>query len=203
MCIFRDDEDRRLYVRLLAEQAEAHRLRFLSWCLMTNHVHLAAVPATRATLARAIGEAHRRYTWQVNRRDGVTGWLFQGRFSSCPLDERHGIAAIRYVERNPVRAGLTAQAWEYPWSSAAFHVGVKSEDPLVRERDLLGSPRQWRAWLARDPAEIEAVRRAGRTGRPRGSAGFISQAERRTGRRLLLRNGGRPCKDASAPKGGR
>jgi len=58
MCIFRDDEDRHLYLRLLAEQAEAHRLRFLSWCLMTNHVHLVVVPATRESLGRTIGEAH-------------------------------------------------------------------------------------------------------------------------------------------------
>ncbi len=204
MSIFRDDEDRQLYLRLLAEQGEANRLRFLAWCLMTNHVHLVVVPATRESLARAIGEAHRRYTWQVNRRDGVTGWLFQGRFSSCPLDEKHGIAAIRYVERNPVRAGLVERAWEYPWSSAAFHVGQRSEDALVSGGDPLGSPGQWRQWLAHDPAETGTVRRAARTGRPCGSAAFLSRAERRTGRWLAPRSGGRPRKGrGGARRGGK
>ncbi len=70
MCIFRDDEDRQLYLRLLAEQGEAHRLRFLAWRLMTNHVHLVVVPATRESLARAIGEAHRRYP-PASTRSGV------------------------------------------------------------------------------------------------------------------------------------
>jgi putative transposase len=202
MSIFRDDEDRHLYLRLLGEQGKANRLRFLAWCLMTNHAHLVGVPPTRASLARAIGEAHRRYTWRVNRRDGVTGWLFQGRFNSCALDERHGIAAIRYVERNPVRAGLAEQAWEYPWSSAAFHVGGKSEDPLVIGADLLGSPGQWRKWLACDPAEIEAVRRAARTGRPCGSAAFVSRLERRTSRRRVPRSGGRPRKHRAGARTG-
>ena len=194
MTIFRDDVDRQLYLRLLAEQGEAHRLRFLAWCLMTNHVHLIVAPPTPESLGRAIGEAHRRYTWQVNRRDAVIGWLFQGRFRSCPLDDRHEIAAIRYVERNPVRAGMAAQAWEYPWSSAAFHVGEKNEDPLVDSRDLLGSAGEWRKWLAHDPAEIEAVRRASRTGRPCGSKRFMSRLERRTGRQLAPQRPGRPVK---------
>ncbi len=68
MSIFRDDQDRQLYLRLLAEQAEANRVRFLAWWLMTNHVHLVVVPARRESLAGEIGEAHPRYTWQVNRR---------------------------------------------------------------------------------------------------------------------------------------
>jgi putative transposase len=194
MTIFRDDLDRQLYLRLLAEQGEAHRLRFLAWCLMTNHLHLIVAPPTPGSLGRAIGETHRRYTWQVNRRDGVIGWLFQGRFRSCPLDDRHEIAAIRYVERNPVRAGMAAQAWEYPWSSAAFHVGEKNEDPLVDSRDLLGSAGEWRKWLAHDPVEIEAVRRASRTGRPCGSKRFMSRLERRTGRQLAPQRPGRPVK---------
>ena len=85
-----------------------------------------------------MGEAHRQYTWRVNRREGVVGYLFQGRFFSCPLDEQHGLAAIRYVERNPVRAGLVEEAWEYPWSSAGFRVGERKTDALVAEVDLVG-----------------------------------------------------------------
>lgn len=194
MSVFRNDDDRQLYIALLVEQAKKHRLSFLAWCLMTNHVHLVVVPETSESLAIALGEAHRQYTWRVNRRDGVTGWLFQGRFYSCPLDEVHGMAAVRYTERNPVRAGLAEHAWDYPWSSAAFHVGERKDDPLVKDCDLMGSPSEWRKWLATDPRETEALRRAARTGRPCGSKSFVSRLERRTGRRLAPSVGGRPRK---------
>jgi putative transposase len=194
MAVFRDDEERHPYLQLLIEQARLHRLRFLSWCLMTNHVHLVVVPPE--ALARGIGEAHRRYTWRVNRKEGVCGYLFQGRFFSCPLDEEHGLAAIRYVERNPVRAGIVAEAWEYPWSSAGFRVGERERDALVAERDRLGRAHDWRRWLRSDPAETALLRKAVRTGRPCGGAGFVGRAERRTGRSLRPGPRGRPRKDA-------
>ena len=71
-------------------------------------------------------------TRHVNFREGVRGCLFQGRFYSCPLDERHFMAAVRYVERNPVRAGLAKEAWQYAWSSAAYHVGVPGTSYAIR-----------------------------------------------------------------------
>jgi putative transposase len=84
------------------------------------------VPKDSAVLARAIGEAHRRYTRMKNFSDGVRGYLFQGRFGSCVLDERHLLAAARYVELNPVSAGMVKEATDYPWSSARFHLGGSS-----------------------------------------------------------------------------
>lgn len=138
MDVFFDDEDRRAYLRLLSEQAQMHGVRFLAYCLMTNHVHLIAVPKTQQSLARAIGEAHRRYTRRINFRQGVRGYLFQGRFFSCPLDEYYLLAATRYAERNPVRAKRVRRPWNWPWSSAAYHVGRRKTDPLVEDRDLLG-----------------------------------------------------------------
>jgi len=117
MDVFQDDEDRRVYLQLLAaEQAARYGLRFLAYCLMSNHAHLIVIPSEEHSLSRGLGEAHRRYTTYVNLRDGVRGYLFQGRFYSCPLDERHLVAAARYVERNPVRAGLVRYAWDYACS---------------------------------------------------------------------------------------
>jgi len=194
MAVFRDDEDRQLYLQLLVEQARLHGLRFLSWCLMTNHVHLILVPPESQLMARAVGEAHRQYTWRVNRREGVVGYLFQGRFFSCPLDEQHGLAAIRYVERNPVRAGLVEEAWEYPWSSAGFRVGERKTDALVAEVDLVGRRQDWRRLLQTDPAEIAFLRKAVRTGRPCGVRRFLRSAERQTGRCLRPGRRGRPAK---------
>jgi putative transposase len=159
---------------------------------MNNHVHLVAVPRKEDSLSRAIGEAHRRYTRMVNSRQGVRGYLFQGRFFSCPLDDRYLLAAVRYVERNPVRAGLVKRAWEYPWSSARFHVGLRRRDCLVEDPDLLGLVDDWRSFLRSDDEDADRVRQRTRTGRPCGASAFVKRLERRTGRRLAPRRPGRP-----------
>jgi len=98
----------------MAEELNRFGVDVLAWCLMTNHTHLIVVPKDSAVLARAIGEAHRRYTRMKNFSDGVRGYFFQGRFGSCVLDERHRLAAARYVELNPVNAGMVKQGAEYP-----------------------------------------------------------------------------------------
>ena len=85
--IFSNDKDRSAYADIMAEQLRRFGVEVLAWCLMTNHTHLVAVPKDHAALARAIGEAHRRYTRMKNFADGVRGYLFQGRFGSCVLDE--------------------------------------------------------------------------------------------------------------------
>ena len=90
-----------------------------AWCLMPNQVHLILVPDTARRLTDCLRETHRRYTRQINLRAGWRGYLWQGRFASCVLDEAHLLAAARYVERNPVRAWLCAAAQECPWSERA------------------------------------------------------------------------------------
>lgn len=191
--VFFGESDRETYLHLLAEQAARHGVRILSYCLMTNHVHLIAVPASEKALARAIGEAHRRYTCLINHREDVRGYLFQGRFYSCPLDEFHMLAAVRYVEHNPVRARMVKRPWDYAWSSARFHVGLRHTDRLVQDRDLLGLVPDWREFLATEPssADSEMVRAKTRTGRPAGNDAFIKRAERLSGRGLHLKPAGR------------
>ena len=192
--VFWSDGDRREYLRLLREQGARFGVTFLAYCLMTNHVHLIAVPEQADSLARGIGEAHRRYTRGVNQREGVRGYLFQGRFCSCPLDEAHLISAVRYVERNPVRAGLVRCAWRYRWSSAAYHVGLRRTDPLVSADDRFGWTQAWKEQLRAEPAEVDLLRRTVRTGRPCGDDQFVGEAEEATGRRLRPRSRGRPAK---------
>ena len=126
MDIFFTDECRKAYLQFMKEQCARHGLHILSYCLMSNHVHFVVVPETEKCLSRAIGEAHRLYTRMVNFRDGVRGYLFQGRFFSCPLDQRYLLACVRYIERNPVRVidGIK-QSWDYPWSSARYHLVLR------------------------------------------------------------------------------
>ena len=90
MDVFFSDNDRKAYLGFLAEQAQAHGVKYLAWCLMTNHVHLIAIPANEGSLAKGIGEAHKRYTRAINFREGWRGYLFQGRFFSCPIGKFGG-----------------------------------------------------------------------------------------------------------------
>lgn len=194
--IFLEADDQSLYLSLLSEQTRRFQVEVLCYCLMTNHVHLLAVPSDALGLARAIGEAHRRYTLQVNRRLKVRGYLFQGRFASCPLDGDHLVAAARYVLLNPVRAGLTPDAISWPYSSAAFHTGEKATDILIKTNDLLGflpDTEAWRQLMESDEDErADRLRRLTRTGRPCGDESFVEQAELVCQRPLQPRLAGRP-----------
>jgi putative transposase len=146
---------------------------------MPNHVHLVAVPETEEGLRRGIGEAHRRYTRHVNFKNGWRGHLWQGRFFSYPMDEQYLLAAARYIELNPFRAGLTDKAENYPWSSASAHIkGI--DDQLVNTSRLLDMVEDWKGFLLEDVSgdEIDKFRYHERTGRPLGDEGFITKIER-------------------------
>ncbi len=119
----------------MAEWCGAHKVEVWAYCLMPNHVHLIAVPKTADGLNRAIGEAHRRYSRMVNVREKWRGHLWQGRFASYALDEPYLLTAARYIELNPVRAGLVRSPSRYRWSSAAAHMRGR-DDALVRVRPL-------------------------------------------------------------------
>ncbi len=99
--VFFVDDDRRLYLRLLQEQAQKYGLEVLAYCLMDNHVHLVAIPHEEEALAQAVGRTHFRYTQYINRFHQCSGHLWQGRFYSCALDGRHLWPALKYVELNP------------------------------------------------------------------------------------------------------
>ena len=192
---FRKD-DYRAYVELMAEWCGRCGVGVWGYCLMPNHVHLIVVPETEDGLRRAIGEAHRRYTRRVNFREGWRGHLWQGRFASFVMDEPYLLACARYVERNPVRAGLCARAGDYPWSSAAAHLAGK-DDGLVCVRPLLELVPRWGRHLSTDPDE-ETVRRLRRhegTGRPLGGERFLQRLEKIVGRLLRPRKPGRKKKN--------
>jgi len=197
MDVFHSDEDCRAYLAFLSEEAARYNVEILSWCLMTNHVHFIAVPNSETALARGFGEAHRRYTRMKNFSQGVRGYLFQGRFSSCVLDQQHLLAAARYVALNPVVAGMVETPWEYPWSSTRYHCGLSDHDPLVKDRTLLGLVTDWREFLSCEAiTESDRLRQSTRTGRPAGDEQFLATIENLTGRELKIKPAGRPSKSA-------
>ena len=190
-------DDYRFYLELLKEQSERHGLEVLGYGLMTNHVHLVGIPEKEDSLAKALGRAHFLYTQYINRMHGRSGHLWQNRFYSCLLDRQHYWAAMRYVERNPVRANIVRRAWEYPWSSASAHVTGQDPNTVISlQRWEAMSPPDWRAALAEAESkeDLETLRSHTRTGRPLGSDSFLSKLERALGRRLRPLPVGRPKK---------
>jgi putative transposase len=158
------------------------------------------VPQSEDALARAIGEAHRRYTRRINFRQKWRGYLWQGRFASFVMDEPYLLAAARYVELNPVRAGLVADAADWRWSSARAHLSGR-DDRLVRVAPMLAMIADWRAFLnsAMPEEELRDLREHGRTGHPLGSATFVERLERTIGRILRPGTPGRPSKLRKRP----
>jgi putative transposase len=194
MDIFYCEDDYRAYLQLLTEQGRRFGLQVVSYCLMTNHVHLVVIPSDETSLARAIGETHRLYTRMINFRQKTRGYLFQGRFFSTPLDEHHFFAAVRYVEQNPVRAKMVEQAWDYPYSSARYRVGIVEEEKVLSKYAPLDAITDGKEFLARTPEETGMIREKTRTGRPCGDAAFYRQVEEKTSLDLAPKKAGRPKK---------
>ncbi|HWB45668.1 MAG TPA: transposase, partial [Hyphomicrobiaceae bacterium] len=133
---FFSDADYMLYLRIAAEFFAKAQTEVWGYCLMPNHVHIIAVPQTKDGLRAAIAETHRSYTRIINRRERWTGYLWQGRFASFPMDGGYFVSCSRYVGLNPVRARLTAHARDWPWSSVNAHLRG-ADDALVRVTPLL------------------------------------------------------------------
>ncbi|MFH1748737.1 MAG: transposase [Planctomycetota bacterium] len=197
--VFFVDDDRRAYLRFLKERCEAAGVDVLGYCLMTNHVHLIVAPGDEDGLARAIGRTHFLYTQYVNRLHRRSGHLWQNRFYSCALAEPHLWTAMRYVERNPVRAGLVRVPWRYHWSSAGVHVGKSPDAADVLDLATWSAewtPRRWERALREGEVEVETrqFRRHTHTGRPLASDSLLSKLEKKLGRRVRPLPVGRPRK---------
>ena len=182
---FFSEADYREYLYLMAEWCNHCKVQVWSYCLMPNHVHLIAVPESEDGLRRGIGEAHRRYTRYINFQKGWKGHLWQGRFGSFPLDEQYLIATARYIELNPVKAGIVKKAEAYKWSSAAAHLQGE-DDILVKASPLLEIIPDWQELLSSDltDEEYDILRRHERSGRPLGSDAFLAKLEKITSRAL-------------------
>ena len=188
---FFEEGDYETYKSLMAEWCRSRGVEVWAYCLMPNHVHLIVVPSTEAALRAAIGEAHRRYTVRVNEREGWRGCLWQGRFSSFPMAPGHLFTGTRYVELNPVRAGLATRPEDWPHSSVRAHLACRT-DGLVEPRALLERFGDWRRFLSVDlsPDSADEIRRHERTGRPLGDGSFLERLEATVGRRLRRRKSG-------------
>ena len=136
---FFEDADYLAYLQFAREAFAEAGVEVWAYCLMPNHVHLIAAPSQPEALAQAVGATHVRYTRRINSRERWTGYLWQGRFASFPMDEHHLRQCVRYVGLNPVRAGLAARAVDWRWSSVRAHLEGR-RDPLLTPNPLAERP---------------------------------------------------------------
>jgi putative transposase len=193
--VFFGDDDSRAYLDLIAAAARRSETGIWAYCLMPNHVHFIMTPSSPDGLRATFAEAHRRYAARIHARLKVTGHLWQGRFSSTPMDERQLLAAARYVAMNPVTAVLVSRAADWRWSSAAAHLAAR-DDGIVMVCPLLDRVEDFAAFLeaAEDEATLRALQRSWSTSRPVGSDDWIKALERQVGRALA------PAKRGPKPK---
>ncbi len=184
--VFFEEDDYQAYLDLISAAARRSGTAVWAYCLMPNHVHFIMVPSIEDGLRQTFAEAHRRYTVRIHARRKWTGHLWQGRFSSTAMDERHLMAAARYVPMNPVRAGMVARAEDWRWSSARAHLAGQ-DDGVAAVRPLLDRIEDFAGLLdgaAEDEAAVMAIRRSRSTGRPVGAEAWIRALEARTERSL-------------------
>jgi putative transposase len=186
--VFSHDHDYQRFLDLLREWSRREGLRILGYCLMPNHVHLVAIPERKDSLAKSLAPVQSLYAKHWNQQRSLTGHVWQDRYYAAPLDQRHLVVALRYVDCNPLRAGLAAGAESYEWSSAQAHVARRDRTGIL-DMDLwreVCPGNEWRE-LLQSPAERSAERRlrnATRTGKPCGDAEVVQQLQRATGRAL-------------------
>jgi putative transposase len=197
--VFFSPQDRQVYLGLLRQYSEHYALRILGYCLMTNHVHLVAWPRYPDSLAKTLREVHGRYARYRNALERSSGHLWQCRYYSCALEGVRLPNVMRYVELNPVRAGLVQSAADFAWSSAVTHLGGTDAAQLVdlEQWRREWSPEAWARWLLDGEGRIEdmrAIREATHAGRPLGSLEFVRGLESQWERRLEPGKAGRPRK---------
>jgi putative transposase len=202
-CFF-GDADRRFYLKCLARAALRHGCAVHAYVLMSNHVHLLVTPAKRGSVGTMLQELGRRYVRIINALHGRTGTLWEGRFKSSLIDsETYLLTCHRYIELNPVRAGLVAHPAAYRWSSHEYYAAGKT-DSLITEHvgfSGLGRDREQRQAAFRelfeieiDPETLTRIRDSVNAGSALGSPAFLEHVKGRVGRPVDVPKRGRPAK---------
>ncbi len=202
--VFFEDGDYKFYLLTIRKWTREFRVKIYGYCLMTNHVHLLLDPGPDVTsLAKVMKRVSGKYTRRINRLRLRSGTLWGGRFDSSPIQtEEYLLACCRYVDLNPVRAGMVRHPGEYRWSS--FHQKVR--DPsntwidlddcyIALGKNLNERQHSYEKFVTEgvlDSAEIDFIRQALRSGQLTGNAQFVDDVEERTGVRIERRRPGRP-----------
>ena len=185
--IFYTAADRRTYLGLIKENLEDCQVRLWAYCLMANHIHVVVVPQQEDSLAVLFRRVHGRYAQCLNTQRQRSGHLWQNRFYSCPLSAAHQPKVLAYVERNPLRAGLTQRPEQYRWSSARAHLSGQDTTGMLDWSiwNQLGGAAEWAELLASPEVllELRLLRQCTYDSRPFGVEAFICEIEERMQRK--------------------
>ena len=203
--IFENDNNRQKYLTLLKLESERYGLKILAYCLMTNHVHFIGVPEAKTSMGDVFKYVNMKYSQYFNLKKGERGHLFHGRFFSSVMDEYYLMACARYIERNPVRAKIVKNPWDWAWSSSRAHCGLDKSDPFQVNNlfDYIGIKKsQWKEFLSQEdnPEEMDRIKKETIRGRPLAGEGFTRSLEEKLKRALRTKPKGRPKKMQSTEK---
>ena len=137
-CFF-EDMDRRVFLKYLGDAAVRTSCDLHAYVLMTNHVHFLVSGREHGSVSRLMHSVARRYSVYINRKQRRSGSLYEGRFRSDPVaHSTYFLACMRYIELNPVRAGLASHPSQYPWSSFGSNATGEPSGLLVAHSEYLG-----------------------------------------------------------------
>ena len=201
---FYSNTDYRLYLDLLHEACRTHDCSLHAYVLMTNHVHLLMTPSTPEGVSMVIRDLGRDYVRTINKTYRRSGTLWEGRFKSSLVDKaRYYLTCHRYIELNPVRAGMVSHPADYPWSSFRYHA-MGEADALITPHDCwlnLGKDDQARRAAYRalfnermTSSDIDSIRQSINTGLPTGNDRFRREIEQALSVKLGQGKRGRPRK---------
>ena len=131
--VFKEKEDRLYYLKWVRKLAEQYQAPIIGYCLMTNHTHLLILPSSKEGMINFMKLPAQRYTQYYNRKCHRSGKLWENRYKLHPLDPDAYCVVLRYIERNPVRAGMVVDGAAYPWSSAAYHLSGKEDKTVMAD----------------------------------------------------------------------
>ena len=194
MSLFDKEGDYYAFVKLMDEGRSRTAMRILGWCLMPNHWHMVLWPRYDGDLARFVGWVSTTHVrrWRAHRDNVGEGHLYQGRYKSFIVQtDGHLLTVLRYVEQNPLRAGLTDATWKWPWSSAASRPALVVDDWPVQK------PADWATILESPVGEVEkeCLRTSLRRGRPYGNESWVQQTAEQLSLWHTVRNPWRPRQD--------
>ena len=195
MDVFLDSEDREFFLTTLRHYVDQTQSQIWAWCLMSNHFHLLLVPTIAEGMAKLLHGVTLRYAQHFNWKYRRCGRLWQNRYYSTPLDpSSHLWTVARYIERNPVRAGIVLHAEDWQWSSARSHIRGEHDVMLAQPDWLETTERESYRQYVNEPCDESEIRRATSTGWPLGGLNFVARLESILKRRLLALPRGRPRK---------
>ena len=203
--VFHEDNDYCAYLSILRKWAREYEVKVYGYCLMTNHVHILLDPGSNVnSLASVMKRVAGKFARRFNGRHSRTGTLWEGRFKSSPIQtDAYLLACCRYIDLNPVRAGMVEHPSAYPWSS--FRQKTSDSDDTWIDLDpcyiALGRTMDRRMQsYARfvtegipDDGETEFIRQALNSGKLTGNDQFIDAVEMMVGERIELVPPGRPA----------